>query len=166
MKRRVPSVPMRFVMVGLINTIVGLATIYFLKWAGGLGNIAPNVGGYSFGLVTGFVLNRNWVFYHSGPWLPAAARFFVVFGIAYAANLGTVLVLIDQFGINVYIAQAFGIPPYTGIFYLGSRYFAFPGRRPLASKPDLGVAAPITASLRRIPPNFAGPSRSETNGFR
>jgi putative flippase GtrA len=121
-----PSTPMRFIVVGLANTVVGLATIYFLKSPGGLGNIATNLSSYSVGLATGFVLNRGWTFYHSGPWVPAFVRYFLVFVIAYATNLATVLVLIDHFRSNGYIAQAFGVPPHTGFFYLGSRYFASP----------------------------------------
>jgi putative flippase GtrA len=138
MKRRVPSVPLRFVVVGLANTIIGLAIVYFLKWSGEVGDTAANVGGYSLGLATSFVLNRNWTFGHSGAWLPAFARFFTVFAIAYAANLGTVLVLIDQFGINGYAAQAFGVPPYTALFYIGSRYVAFPDGELVRLRPDFG----------------------------
>ncbi len=71
-------------------------------------------------------IHRNWTFHHSGAWLPALARFLSVFAIAYLANLGAVLVLIDEFGTNAYAAHAFGIAPYTALFYLGSKYFAFP----------------------------------------
>jgi putative flippase GtrA len=124
--RRVPAPPLRFVVVGLVNTMAGLGTIYFLKWFGGVGDTAANVGGYCLGLITSFLLNRNWTFHHSGAWLPALARFLSVFAIAYLANLGAVLVLIDEFGTNAYAAHAFGIAPYTALFYLGSKYFAFP----------------------------------------
>jgi len=46
----------------------------------------------------------------------------------YAVNLGTVLVLLELFRMNGYAAQAFGILPYTALFYLGSRYVSFPKR--------------------------------------
>jgi putative flippase GtrA len=128
MKRRVPPVLLRFVVVGLANTMVGLAMIYLLKWLVGVGDTAANVGGYSLGLAASFLFNRNWTFHHSGAWLPALARFLFVFAVAYAVNLGTVLVLLKQFGMNGYAAQAFGIPPYTALFYLGSRYVSFPKR--------------------------------------
>jgi putative flippase GtrA len=84
--------------------MIGLAIVYFLKWLGEAGDTAAKVGGYSLGLATSFVLNRNGTFYHSGPWLPAFVRFLSVFVIAYASNLGTVLALIAQFGTNGYIA--------------------------------------------------------------
>jgi putative flippase GtrA len=126
MKRRVPSTALKFVVVGVANTAIGLVVIYLFKFAGKMGDTAANAGGYCLGLTTSFFLNRNWTFGHSGAWLPAFARFILVFAIAYVANLGTVLVLITQFAINGYAAQALGIFPYTALFYLGSRYIAFP----------------------------------------
>jgi len=128
MKRRVRSVPLRFVVVGLANTMIALGIIYLLKWLVGVGDTAANVGAYSLGLAASFLFNRNWTFHHSGAWLPALARFLLVFAVAYAVNLGTVLVLLEQFRMNGYAAQALGIPPYTALFYLGSQYVAFPKR--------------------------------------
>ena len=112
-------------MVGCANTLLGLVTIYALKWQVELDDTSANLLGYVVGLSVSFFLNRNWTFRHSGPTLPAAFRFLGVFGAAYLANLGTVLVLVHQFGVNGYYAQALGIPPYTIVFYLGSRFFAF-----------------------------------------
>ena len=116
----------KFLSVGMVNTAVGLGVIYGAKWFGGWHDGAANFAGYSVGLVTSFVLNRNWTFRHSGSWGGAALRFLLTFAVAYVVNLGIVLVLVDVFGWNGYLAQLFGIPPYTFLFYLGSRYFAFP----------------------------------------
>jgi hypothetical protein len=41
------------------------------------------------------------------------------------ANLVTVLVSINNLGMNSYFSQSLGIIPYTFIGYLGSRFFAF-----------------------------------------
>jgi len=59
MKRRVPSVPLRFVVVGLANTMIGLGTIYLLKWLVGMSDTAANVGGCSLGLAASFLFNRT-----------------------------------------------------------------------------------------------------------
>jgi putative flippase GtrA len=117
----------RFGVVGFVNTLTGLGAIYLLKWQASMGDGAANVAGYALGLTVSFVLNRTWTFRHSGPALPAAARFLGVFAVAYLANIGTVLALVQQFGVNGYLAQALGIPPYTVLFYIGSRYVAFRG---------------------------------------
>jgi putative flippase GtrA len=114
-----------FLLVGIANTLVGLSTIFIVKWGFGAGDVLANACGYLVGLSVSFTLNRRWTFRHKGAVLPAAARFLVAFAIAYSVNLATVLLLIHQFGINGYLAQFLGIPPYTALFYLISRYFAF-----------------------------------------
>ena len=119
------SIYLRFAVVGMLNTGIGLGIIFFLKWIGGIGDAAANVAGYGAGLTAGFLLNRNWTFAHSGDCITAAGRFLAVFGVAYCANLGTVLVLVNQFGISGYVAQTIGVMPYAVLGYLGNRYFAF-----------------------------------------
>ena len=122
---RMHTVPLKFLAVGIVNTLFGLLVIYSCKWLFGLGDTVSNVSGYMAGLAVSFLLNRSWTFQHFGPMLPAFARFMIVFGIAYSANLATVLFSIHQFGVNPYLAHAIGIAPYTILFYLGSRNFAF-----------------------------------------
>ena len=117
--------PAKFIIVGVTNTLVGLLSIYACKWLFGLGDAVANIIGYAVGLTVSFILNRGWTFRHSGAALPALARFLMIFALAYPLNLITVLVAIHTFGVNPYVAQAIGIPPYTIFFYLGSRYFAF-----------------------------------------
>lgn len=115
----------RFLIIGVLNTFVGLVTIYFCKWFLGSGDVISNVIGYAVGLTNSFAWNRRWTFAHSGAVLPAAARFVIVFLIAYFLNLATVLAAIHVFDVNSYLAHAIGIAPYTASFYVGSRWFVF-----------------------------------------
>lgn len=117
--------PLKFFVVGIANTLIGLLAIYLCKWALGFGDSLANFCGYVIGLGVSFSLNRGWTFQHSGATLPALAKFLVIFAFAYLLNLGVVLIAIHGFDVNAYFAQALGILPYTLLFYLGSRYFAF-----------------------------------------
>jgi hypothetical protein len=45
--------------------------------------------------------------------------------LAYLGNLATVTVALYWWELNGYVAQAFGIPPYVLISYLGSRLYVF-----------------------------------------
>ncbi len=117
--------PLKFFVVGIANTLVGLLAIYFCKWLLDFGDSLANFCGYMLGLGVSFLLNRGWTFQHLGPMLPALSRFMVIFAFAYLINLCTVVVAIHGFAVNGYVAQALGIVPYTFFFYLGSRYFAF-----------------------------------------
>jgi putative flippase GtrA len=117
----------RYVLVGAVNTVLGLLAIYACKWLFRLDDLHANLIGYTAGLAISFTLNKRWTFRFAGPALPALARFVLVIALAYLANLAAVLGLIAA-GMNGYLAQAVGIVPYTIVGYLGSRLFAFPTR--------------------------------------
>lgn len=120
--------PFRFVVVGLVNTAVGLGIIYGCKYFLDMNNVLANILGYAVGVTVSFVLNSSWTFEYRGPMLVAAARFLVVFLISYLVNLATVMGLIHLAEVNSYVAHAAGMPVYTVCFYLLSRFYAF---RPL-----------------------------------
>lgn len=115
---------LRFLLVGIVNTLVGLTFIFAAKGIFGMGDIAANALGYGIGLLTSFSLNRSWTFRHNGPVVRAIVAFLMVQAVAYSLNLACVLGMIE-YGIYSYLAQALGMPPYIVISYLGSRYFAF-----------------------------------------
>ena len=119
------GVPIRFLIVGAINTASGLVTIYLCKWLLESGDLFANMYGYAVGLTLSFLLNRGWTFRHSGHMMAAIPRFLAIFALAYVSNLFAVLIALRAFGMNSYLSQATGVVPYTLIFYLGSRHFVF-----------------------------------------
>lgn len=118
----------KFLAVGLLNTVLGLIIIYVAKWFFRAGDITANVWGYALGILVSFVLNSQWTFAYSGPKQSAFLKFLLVALMAYGANLLVVMLLIHRGGLNSYIAQAFGIPAYTLVSYLASKYFVFRSR--------------------------------------
>lgn len=122
----------RFCLVGLVNTAVGLGLIYACKFLLGFADVPANLVGYIIGLMVSFTLNSRWTFRYDGPLWPAALRFLLTFVVAYTANIATVLLLIDGAGVNAYLAHAVAVVPYTSTFYLLSRFMVFAGamRRP------------------------------------
>ena len=121
--------PLRFILVGIANTLLGLSVIFAAKGLAGLDDFASNLLGYGFGLLLSFFFNRKWTFRHNGGIYPTAGRFLLAFLLAYIANLMTLYGLRDGAGINSYLAQTIGIVPYTVVFYLGSRYYVFAQNR-------------------------------------
>ena len=117
--------PLRFGIVGIVNTALGLGAIFAAKSLLGLGDLPANIVGYAVGLLASFTLNRRWTFRHTGSPVPAAVRFSVAFAVSYTLNLVTVLALIEGLQINAYIAQAAGVIPYTIVFYLLSARLVF-----------------------------------------
>jgi putative flippase GtrA len=121
----------RFVVVGVLNTAVGLGTIYAAKYFFSFKDVPANGLGYLVGLINSFLWNRNWTFSHSGSTVRTMARFVLVFAVAYLGNLVVMLTLISRFHLNTYLANALATIPYTVTFYLGSRYFVFV-RKPIS----------------------------------
>lgn len=115
----------RFLLAGAVNTLIGLLSIYWAKWALGLGDVAANVFGYAIGLTVSFVLNKELTFRYRGALLPAAVRFVLIVALAYAANLAVVLAAIHVLDTGSYVAHAIGVVPYTVLCYLGAKHVAF-----------------------------------------
>lgn len=114
----------RFIVVGIGNTLIALALIFLAKGVFGFGDAVANGIGYAIGLLVGFLLNRNWTFRHGGSIARSLPAFLFVQAVAYALNLYCVLSLIEL-GVDSYWAQVWGIPPYTLVSYVGSRWFVF-----------------------------------------
>ena len=120
----------RFLVVGVLNTAVGLACIVAaMRWLA-LDYRLANAGGYAAGCGLGFVLNRAWVFGDQGPWQGSLARWLGVVGACWGLNLAAVVLLHVGLGVDVYAAQLGGVVTYTGAAFMGGRLFAFraPGR--------------------------------------
>jgi putative flippase GtrA len=118
----------RFLVVGALNSALGLAVIYLLM-AAGVDYRVANALGYAFGFVVSFFANRAWTFVYRGGWWPSFARWLAVSGVAYSGNLATVIGLHKGLGVDARIAQFAGIPVYTALSYLGAKRFAFAGSR-------------------------------------
>lgn len=115
----------KYLLVGVVNTLVGLGIIYLSMYFFHFEIIAANVLGYSVGILVSFTLNRKWTFDSQGHVVSSFFRYLLVLAVAYLSNLATVLFANAHFQLNPYWAQALGIIPYTTLGFLGSRYFVF-----------------------------------------
>lgn len=115
----------KYLLVGVVNTIVGLGTIYFGMYFIGLDVVRSNLLGYTIGILVSFTLNKKWTFGSRDHVIYSFFRYLLVLVFAYVVNLKTVLFFNVNLGVNPYLAQAIGIFPYTLIGFLGSRYFVF-----------------------------------------
>jgi putative flippase GtrA len=129
--------PLRFLIVGGINTLLGLSIIYVLIWAFHLHDVWANLIGYGIGIAVSFLLNARWTFSFRGPFGGAAWRFVAIVGLGYLANLATVSVCLHGLSLPSFIAQAAGVLPYALVTYLGSKFFVFVQRLEPKSVADL-----------------------------
>jgi putative flippase GtrA len=118
-------VPLRFVLVGLLNTATGLIVIYFMIFVFGIHDLLANVIGYAVGISVSFLLNARWTFSFRGQFGSAAVRFAATNLVGYFANLATVSFFLYALRFDSSVAQATGVLPYALVTYLGSKYFVF-----------------------------------------
>lgn len=115
---------LRFGLVGLANTALGLVAIYLLM-AAGLGVVLSNVGGYALGMGLSYVLHRWWTFESRAPLARSMPRFVAVTAVAYVLNLAVVVTSMAVLDVEAHAAQALGVLAYAAAGFAGSRWFVF-----------------------------------------
>jgi putative flippase GtrA len=115
----------RFGLVGLINTGVGLLAIYAVLYFGRAGPVIANAIGYAIGLTVSFVLNRLWTFEDRSAIRRVLPRYLAAAGIAYFCNLAVVVVGTRYLHANPYAIQPLAIVIYTATMFFGCRRYVF-----------------------------------------
>lgn len=128
----------KYVCVGVFNTVVTLFVIFVCKSLLGLPPMASNAIGYVCGLVNSFLWNKKWVFRSDGRYVSEAIRFVtgfvlcymvqfvVVWWLSYNTQLGTMMWLILGFSLSGYgVATVIGNVVYTAINFVYNRFVSF-----------------------------------------
>ena len=117
--------PLRFGVVGAINTAVGMAVI-LLGITFGLNDVSANVAGYAAGLTLSFLLNRHWTFRHADR-IDAGLvlRYLTAFLLAYAINIAIVMAFVSYGFTHNILVHLMGMAIYTIVFYLACARFVF-----------------------------------------
>lgn len=83
----------KFCLVGAMNTLVTLCTIFICKSLIGVNEYIANALGYIMGVINSFLWNKQWVFHSQGRISREAVRFAIGFAICYTLQLITVIAL-------------------------------------------------------------------------
>lgn len=125
-KRSMISQSMRFLLVGVYNTVVGYLLFYLIEFA--LGNFVHYLGililSYVLSLTHAYLGQRFIVFRSKALWFHEYLRFLMV-NLAGMAINGLLLVLFVECGVPVMRAQAISIITVTLISYIGHQKFSF-----------------------------------------
>ena len=132
---------LKFLLVGLANTGVGLLCIWGAMGFLRLNEVAANFFGYAIGLVFSFTLNRSWTFTHSETASRSFPRWVVAAMLAYVVNLAIVLVALRLAEVDPYLAQPLGIgpTPQSCSWQAGPAFFDTP---PFVARDQLNATAP------------------------
>ncbi len=118
--------------VGGLNTLLSLAIILGLSEILHVHYVLANIIGYAAGLISGFVMHKK-ITFKAQTRDRAPARqfmtFLIVFAIGYAAQLGVLMLLVEQIHIPNIPAQITSWVVYVAISFAGHKYFTFHGGR-------------------------------------
>lgn len=127
----------KFCLVGMLNTLVTLCTIFVCKSLLDINEYVSNAAGYILGVINSFLWNRRWVFRSAGRIHREAIAFAVGFLFSYAMQLLTVVALnTSSFGDILFnigpvtvsgygIATIIGCAVYTLTNYIYNRCITF-----------------------------------------
>jgi putative flippase GtrA len=116
---------LRFGLVGLANTVVGLlaiyATIYFFQF----GPLVANASGYAIGLILSFILNRIWTFQSNRSLDNVLPLYFLVAAVSYLLNFLAIYFANKFYNVNPYAVQVLGMGIYTTVMFSGCKWLVF-----------------------------------------
>jgi len=118
----------RFLIIGVLNTGIGFATILFLTVVVTPPYWISNAGGYAVGLAFSYLANRIWTFQASYE-KQQVLRFFLSFAVSYLLQLILLFVLMERGRMNVLQAQLLSIISYTILSFSLQKGYVFNTRK-------------------------------------
>lgn len=121
----------KFILVGIVNTIVGTAIMFGLYNLAGASYWFSSSANYILTSILSYFLNKYFTFQNKDNSIWVTIRFAlniaVCYGLAYGLAKPATLYLMRDYSVTVQenIAMAVGMVLFTGFNYLGQRFFTF-----------------------------------------
>ena len=116
---------LRFIVVGIINTIIGYTIIMLLFHLLGLSYTLSYFLSYIVGIIISFFLNRKFVFFSQNKKLKEFIKFLFAFIVSYSTSYLGLYLIVENHLLNTNIAFFAGMVIYSILFYLLNRYLTF-----------------------------------------
>jgi putative flippase GtrA len=113
----------KFVIVGVLNTIVGYGSFFILSYF--INYIFALVISHFIGVTHSYIWNRYWTFKSSNDKLKEFVRFNMVYLVALAADIILLYVLVSKMGLDPRLCQLAILIVITIISYTGHRLWSF-----------------------------------------
>lgn len=116
----------RFTAVGTLNALITAAVIWVSMDLLDCNYLWSNVAAYLAAQLNNFFWSKYWIFSSaSGKFRREIPLFLVAFGCAYASQFFFLLMLVEVFAINEYLAQFLGLFVYGFVNFLMNRRLTF-----------------------------------------
>lgn len=117
----------RFAVIGTLNALITAATIGIMMGVLGIHYLASNVTAYVLAQTHNFIWCKYWIFptdKKSNTWRQVLL-FLVAFGMAYVAQFLFLIVLVELWDCNEYLAQFLGLFIYGTVNFLMNKRVTF-----------------------------------------
>lgn len=117
-------VAVRFILVGILNTIVGYS-FYFVFLKFNINYIIALLISHVIGVVHSFIWNKFWTFKIKEDTKRQILKFVSVYAITFILNFIILLVFVEKLNIDKRIAQIFALFIVTLVSFLGHKFWSF-----------------------------------------
>lgn len=114
----------KFGLVGVLNTVITIIVFNILR-VFGINMVVANSIGYICGMVNSYFWNNRWVFKSNSKDLKTVLKFIVVNLITMFINNLILILLVQNIGINEFIAQIIALVLITVINFIGNKLWTF-----------------------------------------
>ena len=117
----------RFAVIGTLNALITAATIGIMMGVLGIHYLASNVTAYVLAQTHNFIWCKYWIFptdKKSNTWRQVLL-FLIAFGMAYVAQFLFLIVLVELWDCNEYLAQFLGLLIYGTVNFLMNKRVTF-----------------------------------------
>jgi len=131
MRRLIDEKLLKFISVGVVNTVLGMAIMFGLYNIAGCSYWASSAANYIIVSILSYVLNKNFTFGHKGEVAASSIRFAVNIAICYLVAYGIAkplsIWMLTGCSVTIQenIAMFIGMCIFTGTNYIGQRLFVF-----------------------------------------
>lgn len=128
MKINVPKIIkqiFKYGMVGSLNTIITISTIFIFMKLFKVSYILSNAAGYILGFINSFFLNKTWTFKSKGSMGKESLFFMFIFLISYSMQLVFLIFLKEKMLIKAEYAQVIAMGLSALINFTGNKFVTF-----------------------------------------
>lgn len=131
MKKIVDIKLVKFIIVGIVNTVIGMGIMFGLYNLAGCSYWVSSIANYVLTSILSFFLNKYFTFKYQGNLVASAVKFalniIVCYVIAYGVAKPLAFQILSSASVTIRenIAMLMGMCLFTGLNYFGQRFFSF-----------------------------------------
>lgn len=131
MKKWIDITALKFIIVGIINTLIGTTVMFVLYNAFGVGYWISSAANYMVGSIVSYILNKHFTFQNKNKSISVIVKFIlnisICYFIAYGVAKPLVLQILNRMSEKIQgnIAMLVGMCLFVVLNYIGQRFLVF-----------------------------------------